>query len=117
MKAFGILILLGIAALLIAPVSMASGFQPSNQPVLFGKAANNGDLLGLYYTDPLGQTIIVNTSTMVPLDSLDMVIYSPFASGSVNLTVYTFTYSQENLTLKGLNNSTVTRTITVQDII
>ena len=58
MRAFGILILLGIAALLIAPVSMASGFQPSNQPVLFGKAANNGDLLGLYYTDPLGQTIM-----------------------------------------------------------
>ena len=117
MKAFCILALLGIVALLIAPVSMASGIQPAAQPVLFGKAANNGDLLGLYYTDPLGQTIIVNTSTMVPLDSLDMVIYSPFTSGPVNLTIYTFTYSQENLTLKGLNNSTVTRTITIQDVI
>ena len=117
MKFLGILALLGIVALLIAPVSMASGIQPAAQPVLFGKAANNGDLLGLYYTDPLGQTIIVNTSTMVPLDSLDMVIYSPFTSGPVNLTIYTFTYSQENLTLKGLNNSTITRVITVQDII
>ena len=117
MRILGILALLGIVALLIAPVSMASGIQPAAQPVLFGKAANNGDLLGLYYTDPLGQTIIVNTSTMVPLDSLDMVIYSPFTSGPVNLTIYTFTYSQENLTLKGLNNSTVTRTITIQDVI
>ena len=117
MKALGILILLGIVVLLIAPVSMASGFQPSNQPVLFGKAANNGDLLGLYYTDPLGQTIIVNTSTMVPVNSLDIVIYSPFDSGSVNLSVYTFTYAQENLTLRGANNSTITRVITVQDII
>ena len=117
MKAVGILILLGIAALLIAPVSVASGFQPSNQPVLFGKAANNGDLLGLYYTDPLGQTIIVNTSTMVPVNSLDMIVYSPFNSGSINVSVYTFTYAQENLTLRGANNSTITRVITVQDII
>lgn len=56
-------------------------------PTLFGKVANDGSLIGLYYNDLLGNTIIIDNNSFIPVNKINVAIYSPFTNGQITFTV------------------------------
>ena len=108
MKSLILLIVVIFALLiLVAPQAYASpANSPDAAPVLFGKAAQNGDLLALYYTNPLGQVEIISQSSQVPIDTLNLIIYSPIRSGELNVSVFTYTMKEVQITIKQGNLTT-----------
>ena len=108
MKSLILLVVVIFALLiLVAPQAYAApANSPDAAPVLFGKAAQNGDLLALYYTNPLGQVEIISQSSQVPIDTLNLIIYSPIRSGELNVSVFTYTMKEVQITIKQGNLTT-----------
>ena len=77
-----------------------------------GKVLPNGDVGVLYFTGPMGTTII-HSDTTVPVDQVCLEIYSPQA-GNLSIHGLQFTkYTQENQTITISKNQTYTSKIVV----
>ena len=85
--AYMIVILIALTTLssTVGTVSASSPFQPS--PQLFGKISNDGTLIGIYYNNLLGQSLIVGDGSFVPVNALTVVAYSPNGHGQITLTI------------------------------
>lgn len=93
----------------VGPVRATSFTQ--NSPQLFGKISNNGALIGIYYNNLLGQSMIVSDGTFVPVNGLIVVAYSPNGNGQINLTVRQF---QTKTVHETVHNGNVTINETAQ---
>ncbi|MCL5782524.1 MAG: hypothetical protein M1476_01270 [Candidatus Thermoplasmatota archaeon] len=110
-------LLIVIFSILVMPMASAAPMHSRTvseaSPVLFGKAASNGILIGFFYSPPLGNIIIVHRDTSVPVDQLQYAVYNPGPGTSINLTIEQYSLAAQNLTIKS-GNQTLTRVIFVQ---
>lgn len=84
-----------------------------SSPVLFGKPALNGVLIGLYYQPPLGSIQIIHTNSLVPADRISYAIYNPGNSKTLNITVEQYVLVPQTVTTK-IDNTTTSKTVFFQ---
>lgn len=108
-----ILIVASMILLLGIPIHHQEKQDMSTAALQFvGKVLPNGDVGVLYFTGPMGTTII-HSDTTVPVDQVCLEIYSPQA-GNLSIHGLQFTkYTQENQTITISKNQTYTSKIVV----
>ena len=109
-----LLLILPLILIMAAPASTGTSptMQPANSPSgglqFVGTVLPNGDVAILYYTAPVGTTII-HRDTVVPLDQISLEIYSP-DSGTLSVLGEQFQkFVSENITIPSGNKSYTTQ--------
>lgn len=109
-----LLLILPLILIMAAPGSIGTSpnMQPANSPSgglqFVGTVLPNGDVAILYYTAPVGTTII-HRDTVVPLDQISLEIYSP-NSGTLAVMGEQFQkFVSENITIPSGNKSYTTQ--------
>ena len=109
-----LLLILPLILMMAAPGSIGTSpnMQPANSPSgglqFVGTVLPNGDVAILYYTAPVGTTII-HRDTVVPLDQISLEIYSP-DSGTLSVRGKQFQkFVTENITIPSGNKSYTTQ--------
>ena len=101
-----ILIML-LASLLLVPVSQASTpITPDSTVAISGHVLPNGDLALFYFNSPTGINVI-HSSTLIPVDKIELDLYSLKAQ-NLSISVAQFSgYTVHNVTTRLSNNTTL----------